>query len=99
MPAMIRSTLRSFPLGRLLAPHFGRSLTVWAAIIASVIAALSVGYPLGGWLADRFGGKPVLAGGVVIWSLFTAITPPAAAGRVRRGAACPADRCRRPCRR
>jgi len=40
-------------LGRLLAPHFGSSLTVWAAIIASVIAALSVGYPLGGWLADR----------------------------------------------
>jgi predicted membrane-bound spermidine synthase len=40
-------------LGRLLAPHFGSSLTVWAAIIASVIGALSVGYPLGGWLADR----------------------------------------------
>jgi hypothetical protein len=35
-------------LGRLLAPHFGSSLTVWAAIIASVIGALSVGYPLGG---------------------------------------------------
>jgi MFS family permease len=40
-------------LGRLLAPHFGSSLTVWAAIIASIIGALSVGYPIGGWLADR----------------------------------------------
>jgi len=46
-------------LGRLLAPHFGSSLTVWAAIIASVIGALSVGYPLGGWLADRRPG-PIL---------------------------------------
>jgi predicted membrane-bound spermidine synthase len=46
-------------LGRLLAPHFGNSLTVWAAIIASVIGALSVGYPLGGWLADRRPG-PIL---------------------------------------
>jgi hypothetical protein len=36
-------------LGRLLAPHFGSSLTVWAAIISSVIGALSVGYPLGGF--------------------------------------------------
>jgi len=57
-------------LGRLLAPHFGSSLTVWAAIIASVIAALSVGYPLGGWLADRRPGPvlPLLAllgGGVI----------------------------------
>ena len=40
-------------LGRLLAPHFGASLSVWACIIATVIAALAVGYPLGGFLADR----------------------------------------------
>jgi spermidine synthase len=40
-------------LGRLLAPHFGGSLTVWASIIAAVIAALAIGYPLGGALADR----------------------------------------------
>jgi spermidine synthase len=40
-------------LGRLLAPHFGASLSVWACIIASVIAALAAGYPLGGALADR----------------------------------------------
>jgi ACS family sodium-dependent inorganic phosphate cotransporter len=50
----------------------------------TVMSAFFVGYLLtqiaGGWLADRFGGKPVLAGGVVIWSLFTALTPPAAAG-------------------
>lgn len=40
-------------LGRLLAPFFGSGLAVWAAIIASVIAALAIGYPIGGALADR----------------------------------------------
>ena len=40
-------------LGRLLAPHFGASLTVWASVIAAVVAALAIGYPLGGYLADR----------------------------------------------
>jgi MFS family permease len=33
---------------------------------------------LGGWLADRFGGKRVLAAGVAVWSLATFFTPPAA---------------------
>ncbi len=34
---------------------------------------------LGGYLADRFGGKLVLAVGVLWWSAFTILTPPAAA--------------------
>ena len=33
---------------------------------------------MGGRLADRFGGKIVLAAGVLSWSLFTVLTPPAA---------------------
>ncbi len=33
---------------------------------------------LGGWMADRFGGKRVLAVGVAVWSLATFLTPPAA---------------------
>ena len=40
-------------LGRLLAPYFGSGTAVWAAIIACVITALSIGYPLGGILADK----------------------------------------------
>jgi MFS transporter, ACS family, solute carrier family 17 (sodium-dependent inorganic phosphate cotransporter), other len=47
-----------------------------------VLSSFFVGYLLlqvaGGQLADRFGGKVVLAAGVASWSLFTILTPPAA---------------------
>ncbi len=49
-----------------------------------VLSSFFVGYLFtqvaGGWLAERFGGKVVLGSGVVFWSLFTLITPVAAAG-------------------
>jgi spermidine synthase len=44
---------------RLLAPWFGASTVIWANTIATVLVALSVGYWIGGRLADR---EPTLAG-------------------------------------
>jgi spermidine synthase len=38
---------------RILAPHFGNSIYVWGSIISVFLAALSLGYLWGGWLADR----------------------------------------------
>lgn len=38
---------------RLLAPHLGTSVVVWTSLIGVVLASLSVGYWLGGRLADR----------------------------------------------
>src|SRR3954463_10611099 len=38
---------------RLMAPWFGASTIVWANTIAIVLVALSIGYALGGRLADR----------------------------------------------
>src|SRR6267378_8179110 len=43
-----------------------------------VFSAFVLGYALfqgpGGWLGDRWGIRPVLAGAVVWWSVFTALT-------------------------
>lgn len=47
---------------RLLAPVFGNSLFVWGALIGVILAAMSSGYAMGGWLADRHPGGAVLAG-------------------------------------
>jgi ACS family sodium-dependent inorganic phosphate cotransporter len=51
-------------------------------IQGTVLSSFFVGYLLlqivGGRLADRFGGKIVLGAGVLAWSLFTVLTPPAA---------------------
>ena len=38
---------------RLLAPWFGASTIVWANTIAIVLVALSIGYAIGGRMADR----------------------------------------------
>jgi ACS family sodium-dependent inorganic phosphate cotransporter len=47
-----------------------------------VLSSFFAGYILlqvvGGWLGDKFGGKAVLGMGVLWWSLFTLLTPPAA---------------------
>src|ERR1051326_6570487 len=38
---------------RLYAPYFGYSIYVWGSMISVVMLALSMGYVLGGWVADR----------------------------------------------
>ena len=60
-------------LGRLLAPHFGASLTVWASVIAAVVAALALGYPLGGILADRHPGPGLPLGALLLGGLLGAL--------------------------
>jgi spermidine synthase len=38
---------------RVLAPHFGNSVFVWGSLISIFLSALSIGYYVGGWVADR----------------------------------------------
>ncbi len=63
---------------RLLAPYFGASTIIWANTIATVLVALSLGYWLGGKLADRRGDLPGLAGVVMVAGALLAVVPFAA---------------------
>jgi spermidine synthase len=60
---------------RLLAPYFGSSTIVWANLIGIVLAALAVGYWLGGRLADRRPEPPLLGFIVLGAALFVALIP------------------------
>src|SRR5687768_11339157 len=64
---------------RLLAPYFGASTIVWANTIATVLVALSIGYWLGGRLADR---NPTVRGmcGLVLGAALLLAVVPFAAG-------------------
>lgn len=57
---------------RLLAPYIGSSIYVWTSVIGVIIAALSLGYAAGGYLADKRGKTTdlvwlilAIAGGVI----------------------------------
>ena len=63
---------------RLLAPYFGASTVVWANVIGLILAALSVGYWLGGRIADRHPQPHVLGGLVAAAGALIAVIPFAA---------------------
>ena len=60
---------------RLLAPYYGSSTIVWANLIGLVLASLSVGYWLGGRVADRRPRASVLGGLVLAAAIWVAATP------------------------
>src|SRR5262245_48268151 len=63
---------------RLLAPYFGSSTIVWANLIGIVLAALALGYWVGGRIADRRP-EPRLLGSIVLGAaVFVAVIPFAA---------------------
>src|SRR5512146_2676940 len=60
---------------RMLAPYFGNSIFVWGSLISVVLAALSLGYWLGGIVADRWPRFPVLAVLIAITGVIIALLP------------------------
>jgi len=62
--------------GRIIAPYVGVSLYTWTSIIGVVLAGISLGNYLGGWLADRwaslrFLGGIFLLGGLTSFGILT----------------------------
>jgi spermidine synthase len=60
---------------RYLNPYFGSGIYTWASLISTVLASLTVGYFLGGWLADRRPSAPVLGATVLTGSLYILLLP------------------------
>jgi spermidine synthase len=60
---------------RVLAPYFGNSIYVWGSLIGVFLTALSVGYAVGGRLADRFPSPAVFSGIVFLAGLLTVPIP------------------------
>lgn len=60
---------------RLLAPYFGTSLFIWAILIGLVMIYLTVGYWLGGRLADRYPRPSVLYSLTAVAGFATALIP------------------------
>ena len=59
-----------------MAKEFGWDKTTSGFVMSSFFIGYLLTQVPGGALAGRYGGKWVLAGGVLLWSLFTALTPP-----------------------
>jgi len=60
---------------RYLNPYFGSGIYTWASLISTVLAALCVGYFIGGIAADRYPSTRVLGATVLIGSLYILVLP------------------------
>src|SRR2546430_11833953 len=60
---------------RYLNPYFGSGIYTWAALISTVLIALTAGYFLGGALADRTVSPALLALTVIIGSVYLLALP------------------------
>ncbi len=60
---------------RYLNPYFGSGIYTWASLISTVLGALTVGYFIGGWLADRMPSVRVLGVTVLIGSGYMLALP------------------------
>ena len=64
-----------FAASRLLAPYFGTSLFVWANLIGLILLYLTIGYYIGGRIADRYPRPIVLYGLTAVSALLISLIP------------------------
>jgi spermidine synthase len=60
---------------RYLNPYFGSGIYTWAALISTVLAALTAGYFFGGWMADRYPSPRGLGALICFGSAYLALIP------------------------
>ena len=60
---------------RYLNPYFCSGIYTWASLISTVLLALTAGYFIGGWLADRTASATVLASTVLVGSVYMVALP------------------------
>ena len=60
---------------RYLNPYFGSGIYTWASLISTVLCALTVGYFIGGWLADRMPSVRTLGVTVLVGSIYVIALP------------------------
>src|SRR5215216_6404084 len=60
---------------RYLNPYFGSGIYTWASLISTVLAALCVGYFIGGIAADRYPSATVLGATVLTGSVYILVLP------------------------
>src|SRR5439155_25825800 len=77
--AGVASLATEIGAARLLAPYYGSSTIVWANVIGLVLASLSIGYWLGGRIADRWP-TPRVLGRIVLFAAVLVAFVPFAAG-------------------
>jgi spermidine synthase len=73
--AGVGSLATEIAAARLLAPYFGNSTIVWANVIGLILASLSLGYWLGGRLADRRPSARTLGAVVLAAACLIAVIP------------------------
>jgi spermidine synthase len=60
---------------KMIAPFYGTSLYVWAAVLAVTLGGLTTGYFLGGWATSRFDAHKTLRWILAISTVFIALMP------------------------
>jgi hypothetical protein len=75
---------------RLLSPHFGSAIDVWACLISTFLAAFSIGSMLGGWISNlapaaRRRGQGMCAAAAVLSLAVTALWGRALVGAIEIG--------------
>jgi MFS family permease len=60
---------------RYLFPYFGGGIGTWAGLISMVLAALTIGYFIGGNIVDRFPSPRLIAASCALAALYLALVP------------------------